>query len=347
MPRKRREAPWLDKRANGVYYAFWYDAEKRRTRQCSLGTGDAAQAKTAFAQFLLNGRAIYEPDPDGVTVADALDAYLREHAFVKCADPKRQEDAAMPLREFFADTLVSDIDIPMSRQYAAARRRGQLGRPSKCRGDGRVSDSTIRRELTVLNAAANHAIRWKRMSAADAPSIELPAETSRETLWFTKDEMVALFDAAEGDLLRFVRIAYWTAARKEAVQGLTLSQIDFKNDRINFMPIGRVATKKRRPIVPIYDAIKPDLRWLIERMDGERLFGRRDFYRPFRQLCESLGMEGKAHPHVLRHSRATHLLQGGTSIYDVAKLLGDTVMTVERTYGHHSSEYLASTTGEM
>jgi hypothetical protein len=29
-------------------------------------------------------------------------------------------------------------------------------------------------------------------------------------------------------------------------------------------------------------------------------------------------------------------------IYDVAKLLGDTVATVEKVYGHHSPEYLAS-----
>jgi integrase len=39
-------------------------------------------------------------------------------------------------------------------------------------------------------------------------------------------------------------------------------------------------------------------------------------------------------------SRATHLLQAGASIYDVAKLLGDTTATVERVYGHHSCESL-------
>ena len=41
-----------------------------------------------------------------------------------------------------------------------------------------------------------------------------------------------------------------------------------------------------------------------------------------------------AHPHRLRHTYATHLLEGGTPIHHVAELLGDTVGTVESTYSH-------------
>jgi integrase len=41
-----------------------------------------------------------------------------------------------------------------------------------------------------------------------------------------------------------------------------------------------------------------------------------------------------AHPHRLRHSYATHLLEAGTPIHHVAELLGDTVATIESTYSH-------------
>jgi integrase len=44
--------------------------------------------------------------------------------------------------------------------------------------------------------------------------------------------------------------------------------------------------------------------------------------------------EGRFCPHVIRHTRATHMLQDGVDIYAVAKLLGDTIRTVETIYGH-------------
>lgn len=43
---------------------------------------------------------------------------------------------------------------------------------------------------------------------------------------------------------------------------------------------------------------------------------------------------GGAHPHRLRHTYATHLLEAGTPIHHVAELLGDSVATVEATYSH-------------
>ena len=41
-----------------------------------------------------------------------------------------------------------------------------------------------------------------------------------------------------------------------------------------------------------------------------------------------------AHPHRLRHSYATHLLEAGAPIHHVGELLGDSVSTVEATYSH-------------
>jgi integrase len=54
------------------------------------------------------------------------------------------------------------------------------------------------------------------------------------------------------------------------------------------------------------------------------------------------GLDEKVTPHVLRHSRATRLMQAGVPIWEAAGHLGMSVETLTRVYGHHSSEWQKS-----
>ncbi len=351
MPRKSREIPWLENRPNGYWYACWYDKTARRTHAVTMGTKDAGQAQTRFADFLLHGSEIREPTRlAGLTVAQVLDDYLREHVSEKVIDKERQHDAAAHLKAFFGTEPIQSIDIPASRRYRAARRAGEIG-GGKRRHAKAGSDATIRRELVVLNAAAKHALKWRRIEPKDLPSIDLPADTRREAPWLLWDDIArAIEQAPTLRLRRFVKILYYTAARRGSIESLTKFQIDLRAGRINLRAPDESTlkrqSKKRRPIVPIHPEIRPDIEQLLNESPNEFLFGdARDMYRPFVEHLESLGFDA-TNPHILRHSRATHLLQSGVSIYDVAKLLGDTVATVERVYGHHCPEYLGATIEE-
>jgi integrase len=333
---------------NGVAYATWFEANKNRTIRVSLHTKDHDEAKTLFAGFLLDGADILAGTGRNarITVGQALDDYYREHVDLKCADKVRQKNAIVHLKEFFGNADLRSIDIPLSRAYAAARRAGTIGGGSR-RPDKVGSDSTIRRELTVLKAAAHHALRWKRTTSADMPQMEMPVEDPGEAVWYTRDELAALMGAAEGDLLKFIRIAYYTAARRHSIEALTAEQVDLEQKRMNLALPGERRTAKRRPKVPIFAEIAGDVAELVERAPRGPLFGPgKVFYRPYRALCEDMGLPEKANPHILRHSRATHLLQDGVSLWAVAKLLGDTVATVERVYGHHCPDFLAATLGK-
>lgn len=276
-----------------------------------------------------------------LSVSECLDAYLTEHARLKCNAADRQEYAAANLNRMFARTSVSSVDVPASRKYVAARVSGTCGRPA--------TRATVRRELNVLVAAANHAVKWRRLAASELPTVELPEAEQKdaEVQWLTKPELKMLMGAADGHLLRFIRLAYYTGGRRASIERLQKDQLDFDGKRINLRKPNERRTVKRRPIVPLYDHIVPDLKWLIERAQGPRLFGGRTFYKGYRELCEDVGLSNKRNPHILRHSRATHLLQDKVSLYDVARLLGDTPSTIERVYGHHSPEYLAQTTGDV
>jgi len=350
MPRARRDIPWLLER-DGVFYVYWNDGG--RTKRISLRTSNSVEAQQRYAAFLAQGHAIFEsPRSAGLTVSQGLDQYWREHVATKVVDKGRQEDAIHHLKAWFKDTPIVEIDIPASRAYADARRLGVIGGGAR-RKNAEASDSTIRRELVVLQAAANHAARWKRIGASATPpsampSIELPSEAPPAIApWLTREELQRA-RATDSDKLRdFIDVAYFTAGRRASVEGLTRFQIDLPNGRINLRglheDVNSRRSKKRRPVVPIDPQVRPTIERLLADSPNEYLFGsHRDWYRDFRSHMHALGFpDEKAHPHILRHSRATHLLQSGVSIYDVARLLGDTVATVERVYGHHSTEYLA------
>jgi len=331
--KKNGKTPWLGKRGE-QYYVFWRDREAGRTKRLSLRTDDQDAAEQRYAAFLVEGQGVAQPH--FLTVSAALDSYYREHVALKCADPYRQEIAIEHLKAFFEDQSISEIDIPRSRAYADVRR------------SDRISDGTIRRELSVLLAAANHAKRWKRLT--EMPSVELPGEKrpgeDEQALYYERHEVDMLMDMAKGELQQFVELAYWTGARRRSIENLTRDQVKWEQKRLILMQPGKRATKKRQPIVPILPRMEPALKHLWDQGGNPRLFHCADFYRPFRELCESLGMAGRHNPHLLRHSRATHLLQTGKSIYTVARLLGDTVSTIERVYGHHAADYIAEELGD-
>lgn len=343
MSRKRREIPWLEVRGE-VYYVSWYEEASRRTKSKSLGTTNPVEAQKLYAVFLSTGSG--DAAASSLTVTQALDDYLREHVQQHVIDKGRQEDAASHLRAWFRSRPLRDIDIPSSRAYADARRIGVVGGGLR-RQDGAGANGTIRRELAVLGAAAQHALRWRRIQPNDMPSIEMPRENTHESEWLTRDELATAIGAAPVRLRDFMLVTYYTGARRASVERLSKAQVDLPANRINLRAPTEDANQrrsvKRRPVVPIDPRLRPTVeRLLMTHTDTPWLFGdTRNMYVPFRTLMEGLGLPQKANPHVLRHSRATHLLQDGVSIYDVAKLLGDTVKTVERAYGHHSPEYLA------
>lgn len=279
-----------------------------------------------------------------LTVAEALDQYAREH---KVGAPERRQYAIDHLTILLGSKPLAAVDIPLCRWYKQQRR---------------VKDATTRRELGVLQAAANHALRWRRIAAADMPSIELPPNSDPRMLWLFEDELQRLRDAATGRARLFIDLAYYTASRKGALENLTWDRVNLNVGRIALNdPCGRL-NKKRKPVVPIAPELIDKLKLLKSATAyvGPAEFGGQcrnyvlsnthDIRPAFDAAAHRAGLEmlpardgrpaGRLTPHVLRHTRATHLLQKGVDPYAVAALLGDNLSTVLRVYGHHCPGYL-------
>jgi site-specific recombinase XerD len=362
MPRSLRDKPWLGLR-DGVYQIEWYKPptaeEKRRnphaagrTKRLGLRTRSAKEAQHRLNVFVESG---YHKVDSSLTVAAALQRYQEDHVEPRVRDKERALIAIRHLRTYFADTPLPTIDVDACHAFIRARAEGKVN------GGWKAGEQTARRELAVLLAATHHARKRKLIARDLLPEIELPkiTHTNSVALFLTRDQLAGLFAKAKAKadfasmidddkeathyrrVLDWMTLAYYWGARRTSVAELEVSQVLLDQELVSLSKPGEVATKKRRMPVPIYPEQHETLQRLVrEAVDGW-LFGRGyNPYKPFHALCIDCGLpEAKAKPHVLRHSRATHLLEDGTPIYMVAQLLGDSIETVQSVYAHVSPHW--------
>ena len=161
---------------------------------------------------------------------------------------------------------------------------------------------------------------------------------------FKADELKKLRDLARSDLLAFLLLR-WTGLRGSDAVGLRWEEIDWESREIN-----RVTQKRRKRVVlPVHQELLfaleaeherrnplPEARVLLNPRNGKALTRPR-LYERILALGRRAGVL-RAHPHRFRDTFAVDMLARGASPYDVAKLLGDTVDTIERHYARFVRE---------
>lgn len=344
MPRCNM-GPRLKRNGRGNYEIHWTEAG--RSKRSSTGTSDLQSAEKVLGAFLLlDERAAMTAEAGKLLVCTALGDehapapdYWHEHVQPNVIDKDSARYAYAKLLKHFGPIAVADIMPADVSAYVAARRAGRIGKPSV--------NHTISRELSVLNAAINHAVKAKRLPRADQPFIKLPGTSPPRDRWLSYDEADALLTAAlervdphtpKGTLprvYRFVSLALGTAGRKGALLGLQRRQVDIAGGMIHLNPASRAQTKKHRARVPISDALMPALERTLAEIapDTEAyLLDHPGCIRTaFENAVERAGLGRDVTPHVLRHTKATWMAQGGASMFDIAGVLGDSVETVTKT----------------
>ena len=165
------------------------------------------------------------------------------------------------------------------------------------------------------------------------------------------DDPVMLRDKA---LLEFL---YATGCRVSEACGADLADLDLeervvrllgKGAKERLVPVGGVACEALRRYLalgrPVLEARAtgrraPERRALFLNKRGVRL-SRQSVWEVVRAAGERAHLDRPLHPHTLRHSLATHLIQGGADVRTVQELLGHASVTTTQIYTHVSPESL-------
>ncbi|WEV76426.1 site-specific tyrosine recombinase XerD [Bifidobacterium sp. ESL0800] len=181
------------------------------------------------------------------------------------------------------------------------------------------------------------------------------------------DEVSRLLDAAamggssdpvvlrDKALLEFM---YATGCRVSEATGADLNDIDFdervvvltgKGSKQRLVPLGEYALKalrryiaEGRPELEAKAKGSKERRAIFLNKRGRRI-SRQSVWEVVKTAGERAHIDKPLHPHTLRHSFATHLIQGGADVRTVQELLGHASVTTTQIYTHVSPETLIET----
>ena len=146
---------------------------------------------------------------------------------------------------------------------------------------------------------------------------------SREELEMLRDATKTLREKA------LLEVFYSTGSRLDEIQRLDISDIDWNNSQVHVIGKGnkeRIVFLNARARIHLkkYLRSRKDTQpylFVSERAPHERL-GRRATERTFGELGIKAGINREVYPHLIRHTTATHMLQGGATLEEVQAYLG-------------------------
>lgn len=190
----------------------------------------------------------------------------------------------------------------------------------------------------------------KTLAKPEAVSfVSWPKDPPRLPTVLSVDEVLELLMAFTSSKYRvFYATMYGTGLRISEACRVKVSDIDAKRGVIRVVGKGgkeRLVTLSERLLVILrgyWAAERPPKPWLFASKQGNHLCAKtaRD---ALKRATAKAGIDKRITPHVLRHSFATHLLEGGTDIRIIQALLGHQSIKSTQRYVQVSAKLIAST----
>ncbi|MBO9542561.1 site-specific tyrosine recombinase XerD [bacterium] len=249
-------------------------------------------------------------------------------------------------RRFVGEAPLESIDYLMLRRYL-----GELS-------ENGYQRATIARKLAALRTFFRYLARERVVSTNPVASVASPKAARRLPKFLDREELEALFAAPEPESSLGMRdraileLLYATGMRVGEIVALKTDQIDW--DEREIVVFGK-GSKERLVLLDVHAAelVGAYLREARPRLVGGRaddgiLFvnrqgqalNQRSVQRMLQKYVRAAGIQKEVSPHTLRHTFATHLLEGGADLRVVQELLGHASLSTTQIYTHVSQERL-------
>lgn len=213
------------------------------------------------------------------------------------------------------------------------------------------------REAPGAAAQGRRAPRGKRVLVNPALEVRAPKAPRRLPHTLDADQMARLLEIAPGGGLTardraIMELLYSSGLRLAELVGLDLGDLDLKDRTVRVLgkgrkarivPVGRLALAALRAWLKERAALAPlDEPALFVARTGQRL-GPRAIQARVSYWAKRQGLGVHVHPHLFRHSFASHLLESGGELRGVQELLGHADISTTQIYTHLDFQHLART----
>lgn len=235
------------------------------------------------------------------------------------------------------------VDSQHVRAFAALEfRRGQ-------------SPRTIQRRLSAIRSLCNFLVRENVIKSNPGVDVQAPRAKKRLPATLDVDQMTRLLSfRTDGELSvrdkAMMELFYSSGLRLSELTALDLSDVDLrdrtvrvvgKGNKTRIVPVGRYALealtlwlRERTTVAAVGESA------LFVAHSGARL-GPRAVQRRIGEWAKRQGLGVHVHPHMFRHSFATHLLESSQDLRGVQELLGHANISTTQVYTHLDFQHLA------
>lgn len=214
----------------------------------------------------------------------------------------------------------------------------------------KLKATSIARKISCLKNFFKFLVNENFIESSPATNLQTPKREAKIPKFLSEEEIFKLLATAESDLRLscMLEILYAAGLRVTELVSLPVSAIQREGQTLrNYLlvkgkggkeriaPLNKAAIAKLLEYLKVREDSLGDSPWLFSGSSPSKHLTRQGFHKMLKRIALKAGLDpARVHPHVIRHSFATHLLNSGVDLRVLQELLGHSDISTTEIYTH-------------